>query len=75
MHAKELFYNFLSELLYLLFPANCKVCNKKLFLKEKYICNNCLSSINSIIPPYCKKCGKKIINLSIELCKECRADI
>jgi len=50
-------------LLNLIFPLDCKICEKPIRESKGYsICEDCFKTIELIEPPYCIKCGKPLIS-------------
>lgn len=62
--------NIMEEIVSLLFPRRCPVCDEVL-LAEKYICETCWKKIKFIKEPVCKKCGKTIEQERQEYCSDC----
>jgi len=60
---------FISLVIDLFLPADCKVCKGPLEYNESYICNRCLSRIEQIQPPFCNRCGKPC---KTTFCSECQ---
>ncbi len=59
------------DLLGLLYPRTCPVCQKKLNFSGKLSCAACESGLKLIKEPRCMKCGKNVEDETIEYCFDC----
>jgi len=62
---------FLNNLLDLLYPPRCPLCQRILVRKENLICPSCAGKIPFVREPFCKCCGKPIQNYEKEYCSDC----
>lgn len=60
-----------SQLIDLLFPRRCPVCDDIVIPKGRKICPECLKKLSFVTNPVCKKCGKKVISNDVEYCFDC----
>lgn len=63
----------IKEVLDLLYPRRCPLCDTVLEFEELQVCQTCLAKQVRIVPPYCLKCGKTIENVTEEYCGDCSA--
>ena len=60
----------LTNVLTLLYPSRCPVCDRPVWPPGERICLSCLKSLKPINDPFCEKCGKKV-NAGIRFCTDC----
>lgn len=63
----------IGKILNLLYPAHCHICNGKIYIWSKSVCDDCLEKIERRSPPFCAKCGRQLRGLSSEraTCNDC----
>lgn len=61
----------LHELLNVIYPKRCVICDKVLKQKEEKICKECKGKVTVITEPVCKHCGKPIWSYEEEYCHDC----
>lgn len=65
-----------ENLMHLLFPHRCPICDKAMFssvfLEPELCCPSCRNIPEYVKEPVCKKCGKPIDNERQEYCQDCR---
>ncbi len=60
----------LKDIVSIIFPPFCEICNSRLSTKELYICNFCLRKIKINSPPFCITCSRHL-SYKRRLCNEC----
>ena len=60
-----------EEVLRLLYPLHCPVCDGIVSRSEGRICAACEKKLKLLTPPWCMKCGKKVED-GEEFCPDCR---
>lgn len=60
----------INELLQLLFPLRCPVCDEIVRPYGEKICTDCMKRLKLLTPPFCMKCGKKLMEEG-EFCRDC----
>ena len=63
--------NLLDNIIDLLYPPRCAVCDDVLPWKVKYVCKDCRPKIVYVKEPTCFKCGKSLKDES-EYCTDCK---
>lgn len=63
------------NILNLIFPPVCVVCNGILKKGEKHICVECRKRLPRVTEPFCQKCGKPIFALEQTYCLDCEKNI
>ncbi|OGF48519.1 MAG: hypothetical protein A2231_04420 [Candidatus Firestonebacteria bacterium RIFOXYA2_FULL_40_8] len=64
--------NILTNILDVFFPANCKVCGKKMKIDRKVcFCAECWNSLKTIKEPFCVYCGKQLSMPNEHFCADC----
>lgn len=63
--------SYLKEILNILYPRRCPVCNQILAEKGVQICTACEKVLHPILTDYCLKCGRPV-EAEMEYCPECR---
>ena len=58
------------NLLWLLYPTRCPVCDEIVTPYGEKICLGCMDSLKLLTPPWCMKCGKKVKE-NAEFCEDC----
>jgi len=61
----------LTNIINLLYPASCQVCDKKSETYNQYLCRDCAQKMKKRQPPFCVKCGHKL-NYKEDLCSDCK---
>lgn len=61
-----------SQLIELVYPRRCPICDGILEKKEIYVCGRCLPQIKSIDGAVCFTCGKPLEKEGEEYCFDCR---
>lgn len=65
-----------ENIIHLLFPPRCPICDKVLFssifLEIERCCSSCRYTPEYVKEPVCKKCGKPIENEQEEYCYDCK---
>jgi len=59
------------NLLQLLFPCRCPVCDEIVVPYGERICLGCMDKLQLLTPPWCMKCGKKLESEE-EFCRDCK---
>lgn len=62
------------QVLQLLFPTRCPVCDGIVYPYGERICLECMGKLKLLTPPWCMRCGKKL-EAEEELCKDCQSRI
>lgn len=62
---------FYEEILDLVYPRRCPVCDDIVSPKGELICLTCRMGLEYIKEPRCKKCGKQLQNMEKEFCYDC----
>lgn len=60
-----------EQLLQLIFPRRCPVCDEIVRPYGRKICSGCRRKLRLLTPPWCLRCGKKLYDDG-ELCADCR---
>lgn len=60
-----------AQILQLLFPRRCPVCDEIVMPYGEQICAGCIGKLKLLTPPWCMKCGKKLTE-DEALCADCR---
>lgn len=60
------------EILDIIYPRRCPVCDKIVLPEEGLVCQGCRRKLPYIKEPCCKKCGKQIRREEDEYCGDCR---
>ena len=63
--------NIKKQVLQLLFPNRCPVCDEIVTPYGERICLECMDKLKVLTPPWCMKCGKKLES-DEEFCRDCR---
>lgn len=63
-----------EELLDLLYPPRCPICENILFRREGRVCGTCRKELPYITEPICKKCGKPLEREEQEYCLTCEQE-
>ena len=61
----------INDILDLLYPPRCPVCDRILPFRSGVVCDACLQELPYIGEEYCLKCGKPLRKKGIEYCKDC----
>lgn len=59
------------QLLSVLYPVRCPVCDEIVREQGESICLNCIGKLKLLSPPWCMKCGKKV-EQGEEYCARCK---
>ena len=62
----------LEEMITLLYPRRCPLCQDILTDKAALICMKCRTKAVPIRGPKCKTCGKPVASLETEYCPDCQ---
>lgn len=62
----------IDELLNMIYPRRCPVCDGVVLAEEGLICKGCVGKLPYIKTPYCMKCGKELRYEEEEYCGDCR---
>lgn len=68
---REWFRTVTAQLLQLLFPRRCPVCDEIVVPYGERICAGCVGKLKLLTPPWCMKCGKKLAG-DETICSDCR---
>ncbi len=60
-----------KQVLQLLFPIRCPVCDSIVIPCGEKICLECMDKLKLLTPPWCMKCGKKLKE-EREFCEDCK---
>lgn len=60
-----------ENLVDMIFPPRCAVCNDIIYHKREGICSDCANKLKYVTEPYCYKCGKPLEDDAAEYCKDC----
>lgn len=60
-----------GEVLDLIYPRRCPVCDEIVIPKGAMICLECRSKLRYIREPRCRKCGKQLHSMEKEFCYDC----
>lgn len=63
-----------AELLNLLYPPRCPICERILLRREGRVCGNCRKELPYLTEPICKKCGKPLDQEEQEYCLTCEQE-
>lgn len=61
-----------EEVLNLIYPRRCPICENTLAPKDKYVHRDCRSELVFISHPKCMRCGKPVERQEQEFCYDCR---
>lgn len=59
------------DMLNILFPSKCALCDSILMRNERGVCEQCRKKLPMVTEPLCKHCGKPIPYVRQELCHDC----
>ena len=65
--------SFVEEMVNLLYPRRCPICQEILTDRTVLICTSCRKKAVPIGEPKCKKCGKPLSGQMQEYCSDCRS--
>lgn len=65
-------YQWIINLLGLIYPRRCPICHEIVKDKGKLICIECRKEVHDLKEPFCKKCGKPISVFENEYCNGCK---
>lgn len=60
-----------ENLIDMIFPPRCAVCDKIILHARDGVCEGCISRMKFVEEPYCYKCGKPLNEKQDEYCKDC----
>ena len=63
--------NLTENLLDLIYPRRCAVCDNALPFGKKYICPKCAAKLIRVREPRCAKCGRPLDSQGTEYCRAC----
>ncbi len=63
-----------KQMLQLLFPTRCPVCDNVVIFGEGKICLGCMEKLKLLTPPWCMRCGKKLKDEG-EFCADCKKKV
>ena len=61
----------IRQVVQLLFPLRCPVCDEIVRPRGEKICTGCMDKLKLLTPPWCMRCGKKLSEEG-ELCFDCK---
>lgn len=61
----------IKQIVQLLFPLRCPVCDKIVRTQGEKICTDCMDKLKLLMPPWCMRCGKKLSEEG-EYCFDCK---
>lgn len=68
-----------ENILHILFPARCPICDKvlftSLFFEAEFVCPSCRKLPEYVEEPVCKKCGKQLEEERREYCCDCNRQV
>uniref|UniRef100_UPI004055EC39 double zinc ribbon domain-containing protein n=1 Tax=Acetatifactor sp. TaxID=1872090 RepID=UPI004055EC39 len=66
--------NIKKQMLSLVFPTRCPVCDEIVVPLSEQICLGCMDKLKLLTPPWCMRCGKKL-NTDEEFCEDCKKKV
>ncbi len=60
-----------EQVISLLFPRRCPVCEKIVQPRGELICQNCAKRLSVVHGPLCQRCGKELESDRLEYCPDC----
>lgn len=69
----EIIMHILDEILEIIYPSFCEICDFKLDKTEQYVCKSCLMKIEISRPPLCKRCSRQLA-FEKDCCNECEGE-
>ncbi|MCR5282406.1 MAG: ComF family protein [Lachnospiraceae bacterium] len=61
----------INDILDLLYPPRCPVCDRVLPFRSGVVCASCLGQLPYVGEEYCLKCGKPLRKKGLEYCNDC----
>lgn len=71
----QIFMEVKDQLLFVIYPRRCPICDGILNPEEREIHSVCKSKLYYVKAPTCMRCGRPIENTSYEFCYNCKSDM